>query len=189
MLDEEIANKINEKISKGYSILYDDEKSASAIWEDLWKYVLSTMDSNGYNCINSFDEDYIEFNNIEENEFSEENLYNWAGDYKNLLAYLGENDKIYYQKRIDFLSKYLEIFTIGESPPEGCSEFEYKNDYYNFLEQKEFDNEHIVNFRGAIAESYVKIGNKERGQELFNQAIEEYPKYKKRLKKWADKYQ
>jgi hypothetical protein len=116
-------------------------------------------------------------------------IYNWAGDYENVLSVVGETDKTYYQKRIDFLSKYIEVFTIDENPPEGCSEFEYKNDYYNFLEQLEHGKSYILDLKKAIAESYIKIRNKEKGQELIGECIEEYPKHKKKLEKWANKYQ
>jgi hypothetical protein len=186
MLDEEIVNKVNEHMSKGYKFSYEEDFiSACNVWGELWDYVKSVMESDGYD-INSFDEDFLEFNNYEDGDFSDECLYNWAGDYENVLALVGEDDKIYYQKRIDFCTEFLERLSL-----EGYLEeyFEYENDYHNYMEQRYHEIAYIVNMKGVLAESYIKIGYKEKGMKLFKQAIEEYPKHKRKLKKWADKYQ
>ncbi|MEN8906928.1 MAG: hypothetical protein ABF289_13300 [Clostridiales bacterium] len=162
MLEEKVANKINEMMEKGYEARREDKyKLACKHWEELWDYIKSVYESSNYDCINKFDEDYLEYNNTENNKYSEECVYNWVSDYENMLSYTNE-----LHKRINFCEEYLKMFDADYS----CS---FEEDEFGNYEESDYN--HVMEIESAIADSYNRLGDKEKGEKSFEKNIKSNP--------------
>ena len=96
------SSEIDEEMQGGYSFMMKNKTvEACNKWENTWNLITSTMDSNGYESIEDFDEDFK----------GQQNIYNWASDYECELGNALLDDTSFAQKRIDFCSEYLKRYS------------------------------------------------------------------------------
>lgn len=152
--------KIDEKMQLGYKQLYENNCSdAVDTWKGVWNEIMDAMKKESIRTFEHFDQVF------KGNQF----VANWISDFDNCLLDIISNTQnksildVYGEMRI-FLNENMQV----------C----LKSDDILTLE----------NSQRAIAETYFIIGNTELGEKLFEQLLNENPRWGWGWIGWSDQY-
>lgn len=152
--------KLNEKMQQGYRYLYEDNYTdAIKTWLHVWNDIMDEMKKASIKTFNEFDD---VFNGT---QF----VSNWIVDFDDCLSYIisgpvGE----------DVINSYGNI------------RIQLNEQTLNYLEKQDYIS--IENAKRAIAETYFIIGNIHKGEELFENYLNENPEWGWGWIGWSDQY-
>ncbi len=147
------SEKLEEMIEEGYAAVdQNDSAKASGIWLRAWD-LLKPRFPTGTKSLEDAE-------SVFSDSFS---IFNWCQDLEMELGNAGANDKIFYEKRIEFCGEYLSLF-----PESG--------------------DETIVAMRRAEAESCFYLGRYEKGENAFRSLVDDYPNSVWTYIGWGDMY-
>jgi len=163
MLDERIVSKLNEEMQLGYSyMMKHDSVAACNEWGKVWEDILMIMNSGEYEGLEDLDDKLLKFI-YSGRRVMMQFILNWVSDYDMELSNAAIKDITFAQKRISFCSDYIKLI----SDKEGLNTY---------------------NMRRAMAESYFKLGEKDKGEELFKNYLDEKPTWGWGWIGWSDMY-
>ncbi|MGM8365293.1 SEC-C metal-binding domain-containing protein [Virgibacillus sp. W0181] len=93
----------------------------------------------------------------------QQSIYNWSTDFETELYNASIDDRTYSHVQIDFCREYIAM-------------------------SKEKDEHNNLGRRRAIAESYFKLGDVEKGERLFKKYVHQYPEDAWGWINWSDQY-
>lgn len=151
---------LDSKMQLGYKYLQErNHNDCIKTWLAVWNDLMDAMEKEAVKAFKAFDEI---FNG---NQY----VSNWVGDFDMMLEEVVNNTS-----DIEVLDAY------------GKLRIQLNNDILQFLRKD--DQISIENARRAIAETYFLLGNKDKGEELFEDYLKDSPEWGWGWIGWSDQY-
>jgi hypothetical protein len=147
------AEQLDDRIDMGYSLV-DEHHYAEAcdIWLSVWEKVVSRF-APGNRSVEALDESMGMYHSF----------LDWCQEVEMELANAGEDNPLYYEKRIAFCTEFVGVF------PDTSESI-------------------LLNMRRAAAESWFGLGDASRGEEEFRKLTDDHPDWLWGYIGWGDIY-